>query len=211
MPSSSDTSPVHPLNIPSEGYGSDICENGACWWSSTTEPHSSEWVQRANSHRGRMLTFFIMGRLCLRSSASNSITGPGSTRSREISSCNYKPFGLRKHRISSSGREIATADFTVGQVREKICALAHQLRAASGWVSRGIVVVVHAVWSLEARGVENRNVKEGDEAGRCLFIGCAGGNETIIPKHVPLEDKGVIKVPNAHIEIIRAANVAQNL
>ena len=47
--------------------------------------------------------------------------------------------------------------------------------------------------------MENRNVKEGDEAGRCLFIGCAGGNETIIPKHVPLEDKGVIKVPNAHI------------
>ena len=51
-------------------------------------------------------------------------------------------------------------------------------------------------------------MKEGDKAGRCLFIGCAGGNETIILK---LEYKGVIKVPNAHIEIIRAANVAQNL
>ena len=30
MPSSSDTSLVHLLNIPSEEYGSDICENGAC-------------------------------------------------------------------------------------------------------------------------------------------------------------------------------------
>ena len=54
-------------------------------------------------------------------------------------------------------------------------------------------------------------MKEGDEAARCLFIGCAGGNETIILKSVPLEYKGVIKVPNAHLEIIRAANVAQNL
>ena len=42
-------------------------------------------------------------------------------------------------------------------------------------------------------------MKEGDEAARCLFIGCAGGNETIILKSVPLEYKGVIKVPNAHI------------
>jgi hypothetical protein len=42
-------------------------------------------------------------------------------------------------------------------------------------------------------------VKEGDEAGRCLFIGYAGGNKTIVLKPVPLKDKGVIKVPNAHV------------
>jgi len=31
-------------------------------------------------------------------------------------------------------------------------------------------------------------MKESDKDRRCLFIGCAGGIETIIPKPVPLDD-----------------------